>query len=69
VHGPDQGTAYLGGVGLGFANVVARGRVGCVAASGTGLQAVVSRLDALGEGVSHAIGVGDAIFRRRWAGR
>jgi len=29
-----------------------------VAASGTGLQAVVSRLDALGEGVSHAIGVG-----------
>ena len=56
--GPDQGTAYLGGVALGFANVVARGRVGCVAASGTGLQAVVSRLDALGEGVSHAIGVG-----------
>lgn len=56
--GPDQGTAYLGGAALGFANVVARGRVGCVAASGTGLQAVVSRLDALGEGVSHAIGVG-----------
>lgn len=56
--GPDQGTAYLGGVGLGFANVVRRGRVGCVAASGTGLQAVVSRLDVLGEGISHAIGVG-----------
>jgi FdrA protein len=56
--GPDCGTAYLGGVGLGFANVVPRGRVGCVAASGTGLQAVVSRLAALGEGISHAIGVG-----------
>lgn len=56
--GPDQGTAYLGGVALGFANAVARGRVGCVAASGTGLQTVVSRLDALGEGISHAIGVG-----------
>jgi FdrA protein len=56
--GPDCGTAYLGGVGLGFANVVPRGRVGCVAASGTGLQAVASRLTALGEGVSHAIGVG-----------
>jgi FdrA protein len=56
--GPDQGTAYLGGIGLGFANIVARGRVGCVAASGTGLQAVVSRLDALGEGISHAVGVG-----------
>src|SRR5262249_22242211 len=48
----------LAGVGLGFANVVPRGRVGCVAASGTGLQAVVSRLAALGEGVSHGIGVG-----------
>ncbi|HEX4886151.1 MAG TPA: acyl-CoA synthetase FdrA [Casimicrobiaceae bacterium] len=56
--GPDQGTAYIGGTGLGFANVVPRGRVGCVAASGTGLQAVVARLDALGEGVSHTIGVG-----------
>jgi len=56
--GPDQGTAYLGGIGLGFANVVSRGRIGCVAASGTGLQAVASRLDALGEGISHAIGVG-----------
>jgi FdrA protein len=33
--GPDCGTAYVGGIGLGFANVVARGRVGCVAASGT----------------------------------
>jgi FdrA protein len=56
--GPDCGTAYIGGVGLGFANVVPRGRVGCVAASGTGLQAVVARLAARGEGVSHAIGVG-----------
>jgi FdrA protein len=56
--GPDCGTAYVNGVGLGFANVVPRGRVGCVAASGTGLQAVVSRLAALGEGISHGIGVG-----------
>lgn len=56
--GPDCGTAYLNGIGLGFANVVPRGRVGCVAASGTGLQAVVSRLAQLGEGVSHGIGVG-----------
>jgi len=56
--GPDCGTAYLGGVGLGFANVVPRGRIGCVAAAGTGLQAVASHLAALGEGISHAIGVG-----------
>ncbi len=56
--GPDCGTAYLSGVGLGLHNVVKTGRVGFVAASGTGLQAVASRLAALGEGVSHAIGVG-----------
>lgn len=56
--GPDQGTAYLGGVGIGFANLVARGRIGCVSASGTGLQTVAARLDALGEGISHGIGVG-----------
>jgi FdrA protein len=56
--GPDCGTAYVSGVGLGFANVVQRGRVGCVAASGTGLQAVVAGLTALGEGISHGIGVG-----------
>jgi FdrA protein len=56
--GPDCGTAYVNGVGLGFANVVPRGRIGCVAASGTGLQAVVSRVAALGEGISHGLGVG-----------
>jgi len=56
--GPDCGTAYLNGAGLGFFNVIARGRVGCVAASGTGLQAVVSRLAHRGEGISHGIGVG-----------
>ncbi len=56
--GPDCGTAYVGGVGLGFANVVPRGRVGVVAASGTGLQAVAAHLAALGEGLSHGLGVG-----------
>jgi FdrA protein len=56
--GPDCGTAYVNGVGLGFYNVVEPGRVGCIAASGTGLQTVVSRLAALGEGISQGIGVG-----------
>ncbi len=56
--GPDCGTSYLNGVGLGFANVVRPGPVGCIAASGTGLQAVVSYLDRQGAGISHAIGVG-----------
>ena len=56
--GPDCGTAYLNGTGIGFYNVVPKGRIGCVAASRTGLQAVASRIVTLGEGISHGIGVG-----------
>ena len=58
VMGPDCGTSILRGVPLGFANVVRRGSVGLVGASGTGLQEVMCRVDALGEGISHAIGTG-----------
>ena len=58
VMGPDCGTAIIGGVPLGFANVVRRGRIGLVGASGTGLQEVSSQIHQLGEGVSHAIGAG-----------
>jgi hypothetical protein len=56
VMGPDCGTAIINGVPLGFANVVRRGAVGCVAASGTGLQQVTSLVDRLGVGISQAIG-------------
>jgi FdrA protein len=56
--GPDCGTAVIGGVALGFANVVARGPIGLVAASGTGAQQVMALLDAAGVGVSHCLGVG-----------
>src|SRR5438552_10060191 len=38
VMGPDCGTAIINGVPNGFANVVRRGDVGVVGASGTGLQ-------------------------------
>ena len=38
VMGPDCGTAHVGGVALGFANVVRPGSVGVVAASGTGVD-------------------------------
>ena len=58
VMGPDCGTAIINGVGLGFANRVRRGAIGLVGASGTGLQAITSRIHALGAGVSHAIGTG-----------
>jgi FdrA protein len=56
--GPDCGTAVVGGVGLGFANVVRPGPVGLVSASGTGAQQVMSLLDAAGVGISHCLGVG-----------
>ena len=58
VMGPDCGTAIVGGVGLGFANCVRRGSIGLVGASGTGLQAITSRIHALGAGISHALGTG-----------
>jgi FdrA protein len=58
VLGPDCGTAIVGGTGLGFANRVRRGEVGVVAASGTGLQAFCAHLDALGGGISQALGTG-----------
>ncbi|MEP6855350.1 MAG: FdrA family protein [Pedococcus sp.] len=69
VMGPDCGTAVVGGVALGFANVVARGRVGLVAASGTGAQQVMSLLDAAGVGISHCLGVGGRDLSSRVAGR
>jgi len=58
VMGPDCGTAVVGGVGLGFANTVAPGPVGIVAASGTGCQQVLALLDHAGVGVASALGVG-----------
>ena len=58
VMGPDCGTAIVNGVPLGFANVVRRGNIGLVAASGTGLQEVTCRIHNLGGGVSQALGTG-----------
>lgn len=56
--GPDCGTAILSGVGFGFANRVRRGGIGLIGASGTGLQAIASRIHELGGGLSHALGTG-----------
>lgn len=58
VMGPDCGTAVVGGLGLGFANVTSPGPVGIVAASGTGCQQLLALLDHAGVGVSSALGVG-----------
>ncbi len=58
VMGPDCGTAIVNGIPLGFANVVRRGDIGLVAASGTGLQEVTCRIHHAGGGVSQALGTG-----------
>ncbi len=58
VMGPDCGTAIINGVPLGFANVVRRGPIGVVGASGTGTQEVTVRIHQLGSGVSQALGTG-----------
>ena len=58
VMGPDCGTAIINGVPLAFANVVRRGEIGIVAASGTGLQEVSSIISNEGAGISQAIGTG-----------
>ena len=58
VMGPDCGTAMVGGVPLGFTNVLRRGPVGLVGASGTGLQQVSSLVHDYGSGISQMVGVG-----------
>jgi FdrA protein len=58
VMGPDCGTAIINGMPLAFANIVKRGPVGAVAASGTGLQEVTVLVDRLGCGISQAVGTG-----------
>lgn len=58
VMGPDCGTAIINGIPLAFANVVNRGNIGIVGASGTGIQEVSSIISNLGGGISQAIGTG-----------
>ncbi|MCF8000719.1 MAG: acyl-CoA synthetase FdrA [Halanaerobiales bacterium] len=56
--GPDCGTSIINGAPLAFSNVVSRGPVGIVAASGTGAQAVSSLVDRQGVGLTQVIGTG-----------
>jgi len=58
VMGPDCGTAFLGGAGLGFANAVRRGPIGIVGPTGTGMQEFASLVHQAGSGLSSGIGTG-----------
>jgi FdrA protein len=68
VMGPDCGTAIINGVPLAFANVVNRGDIGIVAASGTGLQEVSSIISNSGAGISQAIGTGGRDVKKEIGG-
>jgi len=68
VMGPDCGTAIINGVPLAFANVVNRGNIGIVAASGTGLQEISSIISNNGAGISQAIGTGGRDVKKEVGG-
>jgi succinyl-CoA synthetase alpha subunit len=67
--GPDCGSAIVNGIPLGFANVLRRGPIGLVAASGTGLQEVTSLIDRAGIGISQALGCGARDLSEQVGGR
>ncbi len=66
--GPDCGTAIINGVPLAFSNVVNKGNIGIVAASGTGLQEVSSIISEEGFGISQAIGTGGRDIKEKVGG-
>lgn len=67
--GPDCGTTIISGTALGFANLVNRGKIGMVAAAGTGLQEVTCLVSRLGEGVSQGLGTGGRDVKEAIGGR
>ncbi len=58
VMGPDCGTGIIDGVPIAFANVLNKGNIGIVGASGTGIQEVSTIICRNGGGISQAIGIG-----------
>lgn len=72
VMGPDCGTAMVGGVGLGFANVLSAtdgAGVGIIAASGTGAQQLMSLFDEAGVPVTAVLGLGGRDLSEQVGGR
>jgi FdrA protein len=66
--GPDCGTSIINGACLGFANVIRRGNIGIVGASGTGIQEVTCQIERRGGGCSQAIGVGGRDLKEKVGG-
>lgn len=66
--GPDCGTSIINGACLGFANVIKRGNIGIVGASGTGVQEVTCQIERWGGGCSQVIGVGGRDLKEKVGG-
>lgn len=68
VMGPGAGTAVINNISLGLMSKVRPGKVGIVAASGSGLQEVAVLVHNMGEGISQAIGTGGHDLREKVGG-
>lgn len=68
VMGPGAGTSLIGGKAIAFANVIKRGKIGIVAAAGTGLQEVSVLLSEAGLGVSAGLGTGGGDVKAKIGG-
>ncbi len=68
VMGPGAGTSIIAGKAIAFANAVKKGKIGLVAAAGTGLQEASVLLSEAGLGVSEAIGVGGGDVKAKIGG-
>jgi len=68
VLGPGAGTSIIGGKAVAFANVVKKGKVGIVAAAGTGLQEVSVLLSEAGVGISEGLGTGGGDVKAKIGG-
>jgi FdrA protein len=58
VMGPGCGNSVINNISLGLMSVVAKGRVGIVGASGSGIHEISALITQKGFGISQAIGVG-----------
>ena len=68
VMGPGAGTSLIGGRAIAFANVVRKGKIGVVAAAGTGLQELTVLLSEAGLGVSEGLGTGGGDVKTKIGG-
>ncbi len=69
VMGPDCGTAIINGAPLAFANEINSGKIGIVAAAGTGLQEVSALIHKFGEGITQGIGTGGRDVKKSVGGK